>query len=550
MSALPQPRTTVTLPPGWDPGRDLAVVVGRGAAALCGALAAAGQRRILLWRDGAAREPLPAGVRAVEGGSALFAALLSLGGARPARYVVLGTGAPDVTPALRARVARHVEDGLLSARLQAATVAALGPTWLLQGIANLPALAASPSIAPLRGAFRGVPCVLVAPGPSLSRNLQLLPSVRGRALVISGTHALGALRTVGVAPDLAIVADPGELGRHYDAIDVRGLGGLVVGATCAPQHFELPVARRFSFASNGAIDDWIFAALGEDASLATGGSVSCSALSLALALGCDPIVLVGQDLAFSEGRYYAAESLDGDAALRLEEDGAFSLRKPSGAPGPGVPQPDGTLRFTRDRRSVELPGYHGGTVLSSESFRAFRAWFQAVAELHRGSVRLVNATEGGADIPGMEHTPLAQVLQGLAGGLEVGPRLDRAAGVVTADRAARLRAHARGLAGGLAPCRELALRCARLTREAATRDGALRELGRLERRLQAALAPLGLFALVAQEEIVRAEEQARKARSLAENLAAARRLYEVVVRACALLETPLERAVSELERLR
>src|SRR5262249_6661887 len=145
---------------------------------------------------------------------------------------------------------------------QQKTLADTGRTWLLQGLANLPALARHPTIAALAGAFRGTPCVLVSPGPSLSGNVGALRELAGRALVVSGTHALSALARTGVAPHLVVCADPGDLARHWAGLDLSLVEAFVVAATCHAETFALPARRRFTFAGNGASDGWLFEPLG------------------------------------------------------------------------------------------------------------------------------------------------------------------------------------------------------------------------------------------------------------------------------------------------
>ncbi len=56
--------------------------------------------------------------------------------------------------------------------LARAAIDRFGESWILQGIANTPAVASWPSIDALREPFRGRPCVIVSPGPSLTRNIE------------------------------------------------------------------------------------------------------------------------------------------------------------------------------------------------------------------------------------------------------------------------------------------------------------------------------------------------------------------------------------------
>jgi hypothetical protein len=520
------------LPPSFDPERDVLVWAGAPGPAL-----PRGARVFRVPSDPCDRAALE-GVRLVSSGSELFRALVELPGLAPRHALV--HRAAGVPSELGEELARSLKRGLASRAMARRTVADAGATWIAQGLANLPTLAAIPSIAPLRGAFAGWPCVLVSPGPSLSRNVGALADVARRALVVSGSHALSALAAHGVAPHLVLCADPGDLERHWAGLDLSAVGALVAGATCRASTLAAPVRRRFAFASNGSLDGWLFQPLGEAPGLASGGSVSCSMLSLALHLGCDPIAFVGQDLAFTE-RFYAAENLDGDALVVAAGPDEFRLVKPAGAGGIGLPMPDGRLQFTPPQRILEVPGWHGGSVRTTPQLAAFLAWFEAVAPELAGTARLLNCTEGGARIRGMEHLPLAAVADSWTRTIEVEPVLGRAAeGLDVPARRSALAAWTQRTLRTLESSVRLARRCARLADDGGT--ARLAELGRHERRLVRTLRDAPLVSLLAQEAIVRAREEGRAARTLAQNLAAARSLYAVVEEAGERLGPPLRAA--------
>jgi hypothetical protein len=299
------------------------------------------------------------GVRLVHTSAELFQALITFPGVPPKHALVHRCA--DASRELQQEMATTLRNGLRARAMQQKTVASAGSTWLLQGLANLPAVAASPTIAGLRGAFAGLPCVLVSPGPSLSRNVHALRELSRRALVLSGTHALSALARAGVAPHFVLCADPGDLARHWAGLDLAGVGALVAGATCHPDTLAAPARRRFLFASNGALDAWLFEALGGAPGLPSGGSVACSMYSFALHLGCDRLAFVGQDLSFTD-RFYAAEGLDGDATVAPAGNGAFVLMKPAVATGIGTRLADGRLQFTIPQGTLRVPGWAGGSV--------------------------------------------------------------------------------------------------------------------------------------------------------------------------------------------
>ncbi|MEW6073530.1 MAG: 6-hydroxymethylpterin diphosphokinase MptE-like protein [Planctomycetota bacterium] len=539
----------LALPAGWDFAGDLVVLVGAAGEETIRALRARGQERIVRYAPARSGAPAEGSSPGVVSPPALAALLLELPGAPPRQVVLSRTPDPWATEARHREAAAAVRDALLARRLHATTIARMGPTWLRQGLENLPALAAVPSVAALEGAFAGQPAVLVSPGPSLSGNLRALPGLAGRVLLLAGTHALGTLRRVGVAPHVVLAADPGDLRRHLEGAEWERIELLAAGATCRSEVFQLPARRIVSFASNAALDDWIYGGLGEDARLATGGSVACSAFSLARRLGCDPILFVGQDLSFPGGRYYAAECEDGAAEVVAgEREGTFFLKKPPGAAGPGGPLPDGGRRVTRDQERRTLPGWAGGEVPTSASFQAFHTWFVATIGGLGGRPRVLNCTEGGARIPGMEHLGLAEAAAALPSArIDAGVALDRALGAVDlAARRARLAAHVGAMAAALAPALALARRAARLAALARGDSRHLAALAAAEGELSAALKPLPLLALVAQAEIRRAQEEGRRATNLAASLAASTALFGVVERAVELLQEPIERARAAL----
>ncbi|NOT29294.1 MAG: DUF115 domain-containing protein, partial [Planctomycetes bacterium] len=446
------------LPATWDPGRDVLVWVGPPSPAM--------PRGVRVFRVPASTmeagsDESSAGVQLVRSAPELFRAVLALPGVMPKHALV--HRARETPPELAHTLAQSLKNGLRCRAMARKTVTDSGTTWLTQGLANLPALCANPSIDTLRGAFAGKPAVLVSPGPSLSRNLAELGALSQRAVILTGTHALAALLGTGVAPHFVLCADPGDLGRHWAGLDLARVGAFVIGATCRAETFAAPVRRRFAFASNGETDAWLFEPLGAVPGLATGGSVSCSMLSFALFLGCDPITLVGQDLSFTE-RFYAAESLDGDAAVVPEGAREFRLLKPAGATGIGVPLADGRLQFTPAQRILEVPGWSGGLVRTTPQLKAFLDWFEAVVPALKGATRLVNCTEGGAHITGMEHLSLRETSADWQP-VEVEAVLERAC--TDLDRAARrakLAAWAQRTLRALEECVTLARRCRALAK--------------------------------------------------------------------------------------
>ncbi len=323
-------------------------------------------------------------------------------------------------------------------------------------------------------------------------------------------------------PDLVLTVDPQDVRYHFEGCDLSGVAAVVNGATVHPELFALGAPRYLTLAANAALDDWMYAAFGENAQVPGGGSVATSALSLAMRWGCDPIAFVGLDLSFAGGRYYVPTSCDGEARAVVGADGTVKVEgwsagftEMKAAGGPAAPR----------ERAIELPGYYGGTVPSSFMFTMFHRWFVEQAARVAGTVQLINCTEGGAYIEGMAHRPLAELLAELT----AQPRFDVAttlaevgAGIDPIARSRRLARHMSQMARRLRRADALAQAC--LQAAGQDPDGLVLAEGRLRR----ALAPLGWVAMLAQREIARAHQVATYEAPEEVYLAASRRLFESV----------------------
>jgi hypothetical protein len=170
-------------------------------------------------------------------------------------------------------------------------------------------------------------------------------------------------------------------------------------------------------------------------------------------------------------------------------------------------------------------------------FSMFHRWFVERMKQVAG-VRVYNCTEGGASIAGMIHEPLAAVIDRLA---PLGARTWIDGAIADTDgetRARRLAAHLDRFLRGLRRCRRLARRAKTL---ATSGDGSQR-LVAVERELATALAPMPFVSLLAQREIERAHDIARRAGDVAGYLDASAALFQTLIRVVDRLEPALAAA--------
>ena len=163
----------------------------------------------------------------------------------------------------------------------------------------------------LKDAARGRPAIVISAGPSLHRNLHLLedPEVRERFVIIAVQTMLKPLLERGIKPHFVTALDFHEISRRfYEGLtpeDVEGIT-LVAEPKANPVILEsFPGAIRCP--GDGVLDKLLGDELTRDmGEITPGATVAHLAYSLARYLGCDPVILMGQDLGFTDGQYYAS----------------------------------------------------------------------------------------------------------------------------------------------------------------------------------------------------------------------------------------------------
>ena len=189
------------------------------------------------------------------------------------------------------------------------TVLKAGQLMLENSLHNLPDVLQSAGVRNLEGLFKGRPAILVAAGPSLEKNVHLLRELDGRAVIISVDTALRLLLPLGIKPDVVTTIDFNQKNFEKFAnvpIDsdislVYNPGGYYesIRAFQGPQFTSSQVPNR--------IPHWLMQFVDDKGGLASGTTVAHLSFFLARHMGCDPIVFIGQDLAFPQNKVHAGD---------------------------------------------------------------------------------------------------------------------------------------------------------------------------------------------------------------------------------------------------
>ncbi|MFG0283070.1 MAG: 6-hydroxymethylpterin diphosphokinase MptE-like protein [Phycisphaerales bacterium JB039] len=319
-------------------------------------------------------------------------------GADSARFLEMFTG-----------VARSVRTTLVTTLVQSQRT-------LANELDNLGAYVTSCGVAELAGSLAGRPAIVVSAGPSLQRNIHLLAreGVRDRFLIIAVQTALKPLLAAGVRPHFVTALDYSAISaRFYEGLkpsDVEG-ATLVIEpkASCAiPEAW--PGALRM--ARSSFLDELLGVELaGDHGELRPGATVAHLAYYLARHLGCDPVILIGQDLGFTDGQYYAS----GAAIHNVWSSELSPLRTLEMCEHERIVRARQMLRPATDTL--------GRPVWTDEQMETYRLQFERdfAADAERG-LRVIDATEGGVRKAHTEIMTLAEAIQATgAGPLDLPP---------------------------------------------------------------------------------------------------------------------------------
>jgi len=319
-----------------------------------------------------------------------------------------------IAPATFAAAQQAAAQAVDRAGLRHRTARIRGPGWLRHYVENLPALAAHPGLPALAGKLAGVPAIVVAAGPSLDQNLETLRACIGSAFVIAVNTAATALGRAGIVPSAVVAIESLDVSSQLAALPFLADVPAFLELTGHPSLWKLPFTRKIPISVDTNACAVFSAKIDPKHQLSAGFCVANAAVAIAHALGCSPIVLVGSDLAYRDGRVYASGTAFAEMRAELGADGNAKLTGLQGKraiEGASLSS-NGGVHMPDVAKTLRAPGWGGRPdVVTTRDFTMFRDWYTSAAKhLRAEGKRPINATEGGLHIPGWDDVPLADAI--------------------------------------------------------------------------------------------------------------------------------------------
>lgn len=291
----------------------------------------------------------------------------------------------EKNPEYYKKIREFLEESTIIGRQNLATLMESASLWQNQILTNISVIIKCPGLKTLFGKFPNVPTIIVAAGPSLDKNVAYLKYAKDKALIICVDTAVRTLFNYDIKPDLVVTIDATTKNYNYylkdlDLSDIY----LVAGPAVYPEAISAFVPKVFVSSFGHPLLDWMETFIGVKGTIKLGGSVSTAAFDLARRCGANPIVFIGQDLAFTDDKIYTS----GVKKERVKEIENI--------------MPTADIMWVED--------VYGGKVKTVQGAWTWIKWFEhQITEMP--NVLCIDATEGGAKIEGTKIMTLKEVIE-------------------------------------------------------------------------------------------------------------------------------------------
>ncbi len=269
-------------------------------------------------------------------------------------------------------------------RLNLATSKMAGSQWLANGAFNSHTIINSPGIRNFFDKFKGIPAVIVSAGPSLVKNIHLLNNIRENAVIICAGTSIRAMQKFEVLPHFLVAFDGAPCNTEiFSNLELKDIC-LIYSYRFFPKALQQFTGKKvYMKLDTDTFSDYLSLKCGgyDFGTIRSGFSVAHSALDVAMKMGCEPVIMIGQDLAFTGNRNYAEN-------LKMITFDNNNL-------------PPGSF-YTKD--------IDGKDIVTDQKLDSMRLLFELMAAEYYQGKTIINATEGGQPIKGISNRKLAEVI--------------------------------------------------------------------------------------------------------------------------------------------
>ncbi|MEW5820416.1 MAG: 6-hydroxymethylpterin diphosphokinase MptE-like protein, partial [Cyanobacteriota bacterium] len=293
--------------------------------------------------------------------------------------------------------------------------------WSVAALNNLFDILESPDSWGLKDRFKDVPAVLVSAGPSLEFAIDTLRKYQDKVMIIAVGQALKALDKAGIRPHIVEVIENLNVSQQFDGVSCLDQLTVALQPMTHRAIYELPVKRLLlNFPNSDNIARWFGDIMKRQLrGFPNRGSVSFCAYYNAFHFGNEPMILVGQDLAYRDGKCYASGTSYDKIKYELDEEGKVKINyneelyETIGKTFEMNREEFMSRKESQEKEIMKVKGWSGEDLHTTVTYNVFLNNYIDIAEteLERYEKVLINCSIGGAYIKGIEHMSLQECLE-------------------------------------------------------------------------------------------------------------------------------------------
>lgn len=233
--------------------------------------------------------------------------------------------------------------------------------------------------------YKGYPAIIVAAGPSLEKNIEELKNAQGKALIISCDASWTACKEHGVKPDMIASIERGIETYQYYFENKEFDDDLVLTAPSLiwDETYKNFKGKTLVVSKNDdGVDGWWSSYFENARFINTGMSCATLAYAIAYVAGCSPIILIGQDLAYTGNKKHSDFT-------HTEFEGENNAEESDG---------------------LMVEDINGELIPTDKYYNLFRFWYEDRIRAEKDK-ELIDATEGGAKIQGSTIMTLKEAIE-------------------------------------------------------------------------------------------------------------------------------------------
>lgn len=254
------------------------------------------------------------------------------------------------------------------------TTLAISKDIFYSTIKNIVPISKSIPINKFKNKCKEMSAIIVSAGPSLEKNIEYLKKIQNKFIIISGLRNLKGLLEKGIVPDFLCILDTLDINYKFIKECNNVNIPIVFHEASSYKVINNYNGPKILFLRNSMFSKF----LGKRVDvLYQGGSVAHICTSFASYIGCNNIIFVGQDLAYTNNKFHAISASFGDE-----------------------------IRANNDKKEyILVDDIYGNKVKTDSVFNMFREKLEDFIKCNT-NITFINSTEGGVNINGTLIMPL------------------------------------------------------------------------------------------------------------------------------------------------